>query len=756
MESPTIYISQEDPAADLIQELNRSSLVDLQRLSAEVWTDYNIHDPGVTIIETLNYALSELDYKLGFPLFDYLAPEQGTFSTQEYGLFMPREIYPNSPITINDYRKLFMAQFSEIENISIETVPATNLYDIFIELSPFEPYNAGIERQVEMFYHQNRNLNENLRKVEIAAYRELYLHAELEISPETDPTTTIATIYYTAGRYLSGNLQFERLSQTDFSLDEWFDGPGDAYTRVRVPEQRNTHTELFAKLSKIDGIRSFKTCYLLNRDGVVVNQFDQRYTLFIPRSTDQLCLKINIDGSPTYIEIDRCIEELRALYFSQTAVYRQSSIECDGFHYGEYRDLYHHYNVDNDLPSYYGLGVNGLVKSASNDRKAHAKQLQAYLRIADTLFRRSLSELKGIRELMSLNWSNENQPLIDDQDMTRLKNLSPKISHRKIDELQNRYMDFLDDLYATDTHPDWMEEYCYDDLSGQNLLAWRAEFLRAMPQLIRDRAQSFNIYGPLDGENIPIIKRYLSILLQMNTDEGSAVVNLLPSHNLSLVPSMEYRQTVNSSMIDDSIFRSQNLRSIIYQDVIFDDFEELRRDLSIFHNNTIGSDLFRNGIYLENYRLAILGKERYLLVFRSQNDRQWISIARASDADQLNRLANSLRRYLTFLNHGSEVVYVLEHSLFSDSKSSAEVSIVFSNWSFRCKSPRFRAICHRLIEQLLPAHLVAKIYWLNIPEMQIFESAYQKWRQTLTDKRKLADQQQAQNQITELFKTMTK
>ena len=47
-------IQQEKNFFEVLQE---ESLAQLQELSGNVWTDYNLHDPGVTILEQLNYAL---------------------------------------------------------------------------------------------------------------------------------------------------------------------------------------------------------------------------------------------------------------------------------------------------------------------------------------------------------------------------------------------------------------------------------------------------------------------------------------------------------------------------------------------------------------------------------------------------------------------------------------------------------------------------------------------------------------------------
>ncbi|MEM6726783.1 MAG: hypothetical protein AAF598_22285, partial [Bacteroidota bacterium] len=37
-----------------------------QQLSGKIWTDYNHHDPGVTLLEQLCYALTDLGYRTDF------------------------------------------------------------------------------------------------------------------------------------------------------------------------------------------------------------------------------------------------------------------------------------------------------------------------------------------------------------------------------------------------------------------------------------------------------------------------------------------------------------------------------------------------------------------------------------------------------------------------------------------------------------------------------------------------------------------
>ena len=44
----------------------------IQRIGNKIWTDYNAHDPGVTILEILAYAITDLGYRLSLPIEDLL------------------------------------------------------------------------------------------------------------------------------------------------------------------------------------------------------------------------------------------------------------------------------------------------------------------------------------------------------------------------------------------------------------------------------------------------------------------------------------------------------------------------------------------------------------------------------------------------------------------------------------------------------------------------------------------------------------
>ncbi|HUB90419.1 MAG TPA: hypothetical protein VMA74_11905, partial [Dyella sp.] len=77
----------------------------LQALSGEQWTDFNYHDPGVTLLDALCYALTENLFGVQQPLADLLAAPGGRIHYRRLGLQAPQDILPCRPCTSMDYMR---------------------------------------------------------------------------------------------------------------------------------------------------------------------------------------------------------------------------------------------------------------------------------------------------------------------------------------------------------------------------------------------------------------------------------------------------------------------------------------------------------------------------------------------------------------------------------------------------------------------------------------------------------------------------
>ena len=94
-----------DHSIDFIA-LKEQGVKKLQTLSGNNWTDYNLHDPGITILETLCYSLADLSYRAGFDINDILY-SSAKFKL-ENSLYPPHEILTTSPLSPIDFKGLIL------------------------------------------------------------------------------------------------------------------------------------------------------------------------------------------------------------------------------------------------------------------------------------------------------------------------------------------------------------------------------------------------------------------------------------------------------------------------------------------------------------------------------------------------------------------------------------------------------------------------------------------------------------------------
>jgi len=129
-----------DPDGLDFETLRKEAIGKVQDLCGEIWTDYNLHDPGVTILEQLCYGLTDLSYRTGFEIQDYLAGEMNVIDYEKQALFSPEEILPSSPVTEIDYQKILYDAISEIDYIWLESCAIdkssvkSGLYTVFVKV----------------------------------------------------------------------------------------------------------------------------------------------------------------------------------------------------------------------------------------------------------------------------------------------------------------------------------------------------------------------------------------------------------------------------------------------------------------------------------------------------------------------------------------------------------------------------------------------------------------------------------------------
>jgi hypothetical protein len=156
-----MFIKKRERTDNFYQELQEKTLERLQELSGDVWTDFNIHDPGVTISDNMNYALFELQYKLELPFRSFIGPNTSEYASK--GILPAEVIFSQSIVTPEDYEQLFLDNLDNLESCSVEF--NDGYYSIRASVSTRNPSitSENIKEELFVLYHKNRNLCEDLR-----------------------------------------------------------------------------------------------------------------------------------------------------------------------------------------------------------------------------------------------------------------------------------------------------------------------------------------------------------------------------------------------------------------------------------------------------------------------------------------------------------------------------------------------------------------------------------------------------------------
>lgn len=170
--------------------LREQGLEYIQNLSNQIWTDHNDHDPGITILEVLCYALTDLGYRTDFKVRDLLAVEDGTIDPPDTsGLFPAHEVLPTAPFTISDYRKLLL-KIEGVRNAWLDPMA-----------DPDQPGNY-FESEQEIYLNCPKSvltydrLDENGKQYPPLRLRGLYkVLLELDVDDELGPLTEHTLIY---------------------------------------------------------------------------------------------------------------------------------------------------------------------------------------------------------------------------------------------------------------------------------------------------------------------------------------------------------------------------------------------------------------------------------------------------------------------------------------------------------------------------------------------------------------------------------
>ncbi len=444
----TLTISSANPATIALdyQELRAEGLAYLEKIVSSLWTDYNIHDPGITLLELLCFGITDIAYRTSFPDEDLFAssaladPKNPPFITARNSLTC-------EPITANDYRRLILdAFYQDVRNVWVE--PTTQalfadsktrqlstkkigsdvefaiqgLYNIRLQLTQKKRNASQLKKltdDVRVLYHKHRGLAEDLDEVSVTNTHPIMVCADIRLAPDADIEKTFAAIVHRLQNFLTPSVPRYRLAQLvaeGYSIDEIFDGPAltngfilekdlDASTTVNVVRS----SDLIAEILRINGVLAIPKI-LLNHAGAKESA-SELWELEIPLDREPELVLENarlrfykdlIPFEPDLLETQILLDELIAKDIADA-----DFPDAEDFPVPEGRslDLSSFTTLQEALPAVYGCGSRGTNRDRSPAALGKARQLKVFLLVFDQMLANYLGQLVNLTKLFSADRS---------------------------------------------------------------------------------------------------------------------------------------------------------------------------------------------------------------------------------------------------------------------------------------------------------------------------------------------------------------
>ncbi|MBK7173997.1 MAG: diguanylate cyclase [Bacteroidales bacterium] len=430
----------------------------VQQLSNQIWTDYNVHDPGITILELLSYALTDLEYRASFPMKDLLASPTDNLDNMARQFFTARQIFPNMALNVNDYRKILIDQ-EGVKNAwlhkrslsyfadtirgellhthpgleGIEEVEISGLYDITIDYEEFintPELKEATKQRVLTLLHANRNLCEDFVGYHEIETQLFNLCAEIELEPDANVSEVKAAIYFRVSNYLSPPVHFYSLSDmvgktrmdgSKYTPDQVFEGPVLTHGFIDTDEldasQLRTSlrlSDIISEIMDIKGVIAVRDIILLPfnpESGTSASETGNKWVIPVEEGKKPVLNIDFLDDSYTYLKFFKrnipVFADLEQVVAALSNLKPKNKIllpsESNDFPIpmGKYRNPGSYLSFQNHFPAIYGLGEEGLDAKATEKRQALAFQLKGYLLFYDQLLANYFAQIGHIRELFT-------------------------------------------------------------------------------------------------------------------------------------------------------------------------------------------------------------------------------------------------------------------------------------------------------------------------------------------------------------------
>lgn len=550
-------------------------------------------------------------------------------------------------------------------------------------------------------------------------FEEIAVKAEIEIAEDANPQVLMAHIHGVLAETISPVLPFlslQELQDRGKSVEEIFSGPilehGFIDDEQLQQFQRKTeiHTsDLIHVILEIPGVKAVKRIVIASSQSP-----EQEWALDLdPKLTPRLkSIQGMVEARDIQFYKGKIVCDLDLIQIEGTQRLKTPSEPLPPqdlpIPTGDYRELAEYESIQNEFPLTYGIGEIGLPASASAERKAQGKQLQAYLMAFDQLLANYFAQLDRVKDLFSLDTAQiqtyfaqsiahfpGGEAILQDAYEQHLATQQESVAVAV--ERKYRFLDHLIAQYG-ETFTDYSLLFPNSALSEAFLHA-QAEFARDYPQVSSARDRAFNYtLNPNQIENfhnVSGLKRRIARLLGIE-----------PTRQF-----LASSETEGFYLLEHLLLRPRQANSPDASP----DF------LSFAHSITEFRSSESPGYVTCTSRNHGLQPHARVNIFYSTHYSGTYSVANTA-IDTFDILHEFV---------AEDTGEWVRSEQFPD-PFSFQISVVFPNWLTRFQSENFKQLIYETLIAETPAHITLYCHWLDREKMREFETMYALWLQSLS------------------------
>jgi hypothetical protein len=718
-------------------ELRERGIEYVQELSGDVWTDYNSHDPGITILEQLSYALTDIGLRSSLPVEELLVKVNDESVDGEMNAFIaPSDIFSSHPVTIMDMRKMIIDHFTEIQNIWITTKNTKGgqeeLRGIYqIEILPKLRFlnavklNAELQdsflEELKQFLFENRNLGENFETPLLLKPQAIQIEIDIFLKENTDIETSIANLLIALFEYIYTPVQYQNIKEIEEEenrLEKIYSGPGlsNGFISSNLPDKRlkSIHIDELQKLfSKINGINK-STVRSIKHQGKNYNSLkadrDKFFHLLVEENSEGITDKrfesifSNMNVFVNYKKIPSVNKQMINNLFFETwskkhRGYSLSTSKDDYFKEklkATYRNPGNYISIQKHFPLIYGIGSEGISEKESVERHARANQLKAYLMLFEQHLTNYLAQLANLNDFFNINYNPEtsnnktyftqwlssvpNIEKLADENNFPIESLEPEsvFFNRKnkiYDHLLARFGEELSDI-------PWKIGLRMHVIKSQNefnkkLIKQKSYFLSHLKDVGYERMKGESIQQ--DGDK-KISRRPSGLEQIINIKTG---IPNRKGESKSLVPrnlNRKFRWKTKEKSFTD-INRTKYI-PLPTDEFTFTKKQKENASLPGVTFGRIGlKTLFKETLDLSNYRIHIPAseKEKISVIFQKELG-NWAQLFTCKNKHEVALNIQRIIDFFTEQNINSEGFYIVDHILLKDMLAESKFGFKFIDY----------------------------------------------------------------------------